>query len=109
MLRHAPGFKDGCIDARVREFWDVNYYVRHHMVGGFFNDAHGTGKPVNSAYVNTEGPEGRGYQHPYPNSPWVSKRVFLRATQDIAPGEELLVTYGTTYHSFHFASPAPTS
>ena len=95
---------DKCIDARVRECWDVEYYVRHHMVGGFFNDAHGTGKAVNAAYVTTE--MRVGYQHPYASAPWVSKRVFLRATHDVAPGEELLVTYGTTYHSIHFAASA---
>jgi len=70
-----------CIDARVRECWDVEYYVRHHMVGGFFNDAHGTGKPVNAAYVTNE--MRLGYQHPYESAPWVSKRVFLRATQGV--------------------------
>ena len=48
------GMMDRCIDARVRLGWDVDYYVKHHMVGGFFNDAHGTGKPINSQYVTTE-------------------------------------------------------
>ena len=43
-----------CIDARVRECWDIDYYVLHHMVGGFFNDAHSTGRPVNAQYVTTE-------------------------------------------------------
>ena len=28
--------------------------------------------------------------------------VFLRATCDIEAGEELLVTYGSTYHALHF-------
>ena len=88
----------------MREIWDVKYYVRNHMVGGFFNDAHGTDKPVNAAYVTNE--MRLGYQHPYPSAPWVSKRVFLRATRDIAAGDELFVTYGTTYHNIHF-SPSP--
>ena len=57
------GYMERCIDARVRACWDIDYYVRHHMVGGFFNDAHGTGKPVNTAYVTTE--MRLGYQHPY--------------------------------------------
>ena len=89
----------------MRKCWDVDYYVRHHMVGGFFNDAHGTGKPVNATYVTHE--IRLGYQHPYESAPWVSKRVFLCATRDIAAGEELLVTYGTTYHKIHFASSSP--
>ena len=89
----------------MRKCWDVDYYVRHHMVGGFFNDAHGTGKPVNATYVTHE--IRLGYQHPYESAPWVSKRVFLCATRDIAAGEELLVTYGTTYHNIHFASSSP--
>lgn len=42
------------IDARVRERWDVEYYVKHHMVGGFFNDALNTGKSFNAQYVTTE-------------------------------------------------------
>ena len=45
---------DRCIDARVRDLWDVDYYVKHHMVGGFFNDAHGTGKATNAQYVTME-------------------------------------------------------
>ena len=52
-----------CIDARVRGYWNIDYYLRHHMVGGFVNDAHGTGKKVNSAYVTNE--MRLGYQHPY--------------------------------------------
>ena len=32
----------------------------------------------------------------------MSKRVFLKATRDVAAGEELLVTYGHTYHRLHF-------
>ena len=28
--------------------------------------------------------------------------VFLKATRDIQAGDELLVTYGTTYHALHF-------
>jgi hypothetical protein len=92
-----------CIDARVRARWDVDYYMRHHMIGGFINDAYGTDKPVNATYVTKE--MGLGYQHPYQGSPWMSKRVFLRATRDIAAGEELLVSYGHTYHAIHF-SPA---
>ncbi len=31
--------------------------------------------------------------------------VFVRATRDIKAGDELLVTYGTTYHTLHFSSP----
>jgi hypothetical protein len=70
-----------CIDARVRGYWNIDYYLRHHMVGGFVNDAHGTGKKGNSAYVTNE--MRLGYQHPYKGAPWVSKRVFLRAMQGV--------------------------
>ncbi len=43
-----------CIDSRLRERWDMEYYVKHHMVGGFFNDALDTGKSFNAQYVTTE-------------------------------------------------------
>jgi len=73
------GMMERCIDARVRGYLNIDYYLRHHMVGGFVNDAHGTGKKVNSAYVTNT--MRLGYQHPYKGAPWVSKRVFLRAMQ----------------------------
>ena len=43
-------------------------------------------------------------QHPYPGAPVMTKRVFLQATRDIKAGDELLATYGTTYHDIHFKS-----
>ncbi len=43
-----------------------------------------------------------GYQHPYEEGAWVSKRVYLRALRDIKAGEELFVSYGSTYHTIHF-------
>ena len=48
------GIMQLCIDSRVRERWDMEYYVKHHMVGGFFNDALDTGKSFNAQYVTTE-------------------------------------------------------
>jgi len=48
------GVFERCIDSRVREQWDIEYYVNHHMVGGFFNDARGTGKRINAKYVTAE-------------------------------------------------------
>ena len=62
---------------------------------------------MNATYVTTE--MRLGYQPPYPQAPWVSKRVFLRAVRDVAAGEELLVSYGTTYHALHFQNPSPAS
>ena len=65
----------------------------------FLNDAHGSELGTNAQYVTVDT---TGYQHPYDGGRWVSKRVYLRATQDITAGGELLASYGTTYHGLHF-------
>ena len=41
-------------------------------------------------------------QHPYAGAPVMTKRVFLQATRNIKAGDELLLTYGSTYHDRHF-------
>jgi len=90
-----------CLDSRVRGQWDVSYYARHHMMGGFLNDAHGTSQTTNCEYVPVDCHD-EGYQHPYQGGVWVSKRVWIRTKKDVQKGEELLVSYGSTYHTLHF-------
>jgi hypothetical protein len=31
-----------CLDSRLRGTWHLDYYKKHHMMGGILNDAHGT-------------------------------------------------------------------
>ncbi|EKX35628.1 hypothetical protein GUITHDRAFT_118228 [Guillardia theta CCMP2712] len=94
------GRENLCIDSRLRGKWNLDYYVGNHMLGGFFNDAYGTPFSLNSTYVEVEGKV--GFQPPYAGAPYISKRIFLRATADIEAGEELFVSYGQTYHVLHF-------
>ena len=44
------------------------YYVKNHMIGGFFNDANGTNQKINSQYVTVEMKDGYPYQVEFPNA-----------------------------------------
>ena len=71
------------------------------MLGGILNDAHGTPHSNNCEYVPVDCND-QGYQHPYDDGKWVSKRVFLRTKEAVKKGHELFVSYGGTYHGIHF-------
>jgi len=96
----------GCaqLDGRITDLLDLKYYSSHHQVGSFFNG--GGGIHHNARYFVED--HGKGYHHPHHSS--VSgfchpSRVWLIATEDIGPNEELLVNYGTSFNSRNIPTP----
>lgn len=73
-LPHAPFLVTRCIDSRMRDQWEMDFYMNNKMLGSFVNDPHGTNTPYNVKYVNCQMRWTSWYQVEFPNS------LFLRTS-----------------------------
>ncbi len=85
------------LDSRVDGgIFTHEYYSSNHLAGGFANES-AISAERNAVYLNE-----RGEGHLHPSGEVAADRVFLKATRNIAAGEEILVTYGSTYRRVHY-------
>lgn len=84
------------LDGRIQEpIYTHEYYAENHLAGSFANESsESVGR--NAIYFNT-----LGFGRIHPSGEVATGRVFLKATDNIQPGEEILVNYGTTYRRLH--------
>jgi len=115
MGMHSVGKSSWLLDASVTDDFPTEYYVKHHMMGGFVN---GSKIGSENAVYFTSNVVCLGYTHPYsPREAGVGGhkrkrteltdplchpyRTYIKSSKLIKAGEEILTNYGTTYWNFH--------
>jgi len=95
----ASVFGASAIDGSVQPpLYTLDYYTRNHLVGSFINDPYGfSNSSVNCKF------EYKDWTGQAADGAYITRRVFARATRDLAADQELFVNYGKTYHELHFA------
>ena len=89
---------ESALNGRVTADFPLWWYVHKAVVASFINDPYGTTNRSNVRIVNVDVETG----HHNPAGFYTMRRVFVRATKDLAAGSEVLLNYGTNYHNRHF-------
>jgi hypothetical protein len=91
------------IDGRVRNQFTKEWYFQHHKAGAFVNSAIDP-EEMNAKYQCCVGKP--SYIQPYKNSSkydyrCLSSRIYVVATRDIEPGQEILTNYQVLLFFYH--------